>query len=90
MVGPIKLCLSDTERYEINIEYKSHKERCADSVQYESEQNSREGCGVKLSYVHKLTHPNSGMGCQVALVDVTSIYIQQQMIDASSQELSVQ
>ena len=32
MVEIFKLCLADTERYADDIGYKSHKEKCADSV----------------------------------------------------------
>ena len=51
MVEPIEICLADMERYANIIEYKSHKDRCVDSVEYESEMISMDGGGIGYTYL---------------------------------------
>ena len=50
LTGAIELCLANTKRYAEDIVYESHIERCANSVEYKSEQKSGagEGCQVIL------------------------------------------
>ena len=79
LVEPIELCLANMERYIDNIEHESQEERCADSDEYKFKRKSDDGYGVKLSYVRELSYLTTIMGCKVAPIDNTGMYISQQV-----------
>ena len=75
MAEPIELCLADMERYENNIEYKSHEEGYTDSVEHKSKRISVDEGGVKFTHLPVI------MGYKVAPTDVTGTYISQKVRD---------